>query len=1124
MLLKHIKSSSILFRVCFLLLLPVCGYGHVQAQVIPFINYTMKDGLVQSQVSDICQDKQGYIWFATAGGVSRFDGRDFKNYTVSEGLPVNTVTTLLVDEKSRIWMATSGGGLAMYDGKIFQVYTTKEGLASNSLDNRDRSSLLLEDSKGNIWCRTEEGVSVVSEDSITTYNTSNGLVNNSITCFIEDKDGRVICGTENMVSVIDDGKIQNFTIDEGNEDFGWVLDIIKDSTGEIWIIGRDQMIRFSNGEFTFLSSLPAKDYIVAGFDLQDRIWLATLSDGLFLLEGENTRQVAKLDDQVLKILEDSRNNIWLLTPNNGIYKYKDNMFYHYDKTSGLVADQTVCVFEDTEGNIWIGTNNGISMYGKVIFETFLPEEHVISISSDKTGNVWGGLQNKGLVRLKGQELSFFESNDKDNRPGTNNILCIEPIENQLLLGARSEGMGHFINNKIKFDIPPRLSLIDIYSIIAISENEYWVATSTKGLGHIVGEEVTYYATDTLGLADDFVKFLERDSKGRIWCGTALGLSVFDGEKFTTYTTAHGLPNNSCTDIAIDKYGSIWLGTEDGLCKITETADDQFSFRTFTTRDGLTDNSITVVHSDNSETLWVAYNGGLNAMDLKTNHIRNYGLHDGFSSIDCYYGAAATDIFDNVWFGTIAGLVKYSPREDRKRDTPPRTYITGISLTDGTDIWQFADTISSSGLPENLSLPYNKNGVRIDWIGIHFTIPAKNKYRYILEGYEKNWHEGSSETFRDYQLSHGKRYTFKVVACNNDGVWNPEPVTYSFYVRPPWWATTVAYIIYAVILFVLIYLYVKWRERALIEKNRQLEEKVTERTIEIERQKQNILEINTALEAYQEELIIQRDMAAEQRDQIAEQRQEIMDSIHYAKRIQNAIMPSMGTLERILSDYFLFFRPRDVVSGDFYWAAKHGNKSVVVAADCTGHGVPGALMSMLGISILNEIVLKQEVDKASEILDELRVNLKLLLSQTGAIGEQKDGMDVALCIIDYDTMTLQYAGAYNSLYLVRRGELIEYKADKMPVGIHIGAETHFSNHMIPLEDQDMLYIFSDGYVDQFGGANDSKFKTKPFKQLLVNLSALRTDLQKDKLSSIHDEWKGENAQVDDILVIGIRVNA
>jgi len=262
--------------------------------------------------------------------------------------------------------------------------------------------------------------------------------------------------------------------------------------------------------------------------------------------------------------------------------------------------------------------------------------------------------------------------------------------------------------------------------------------------------------------------------------------------------------------------------------------------------------------------------------------------------------------------------------------------------------------------------------------------------------------------------------------------------------------------------------------------------------------------------------------AQQRDQIDGQRMEIMSSIRYAQRIQYAILPDTTLSEEILSDHFIFFLPRDIVSGDYYWATRRGNKSVVVAADCTGHGVPGAFLSILGISFLNEIVLKLGIETASEILDEMRNHMISIMSKADV---QREGMDMSLCIIDYEAMELQYAGAYNSLYLIRKGQLIEYKADKMPVGVHIfdEDETHFTNNIIPLQHDDMLYIFSDGFSDQFGGEKNIKFKTKCFKKLLTNISALPVEQQRNILIETHENWKGDGFQVDDILVVGVRIS-
>ncbi|PKP11655.1 MAG: hypothetical protein CVU09_02145 [Bacteroidetes bacterium HGW-Bacteroidetes-4] len=261
---------------------------------------------------------------------------------------------------------------------------------------------------------------------------------------------------------------------------------------------------------------------------------------------------------------------------------------------------------------------------------------------------------------------------------------------------------------------------------------------------------------------------------------------------------------------------------------------------------------------------------------------------------------------------------------------------------------------------------------------------------------------------------------------------------------------------------------------------------------------------------------------EQKTEIEKQKEEITDSIKYAKRIQTAILPAPEFATEILREHFILFRPRDIVSGDYYWMNKVGNKVIVAAADCTGHGVPGAFMSMLGVSFLNEIVNKNNTVQPHLILNDLRSQVKRTLGQTGKEGEAKDGMDIALCVIDFEANKLQYAGAYNPLLLFRNGELIEVKADKMPIGIYIREKESFTNNEIELQPGDTFYIFSDGYADQFGGPTGGKFKSKPFKELLLSIQDKSMEEQREILNTTIDQWRGEIDQIDDIIVMGVRV--
>ena len=287
---------------------------------------------------------------------------------------------------------------------------------------------------------------------------------------------------------------------------------------------------------------------------------------------------------------------------------------------------------------------------------------------------------------------------------------------------------------------------------------------------------------------------------------------------------------------------------------------------------------------------------------------------------------------------------------------------------------------------------------------------------------------------------------------------------------------------------------------------------------------------------------QRDYANQQHEEIKKQKQQITDSIVYASRIQTAVLPQKSYIENILENYFILFKPRDIVSGDFYFFQQKGDLIYIVAADSTGHGVPGAFMSMLGITFLNAIINKEEsankipfvggfVDRiqeirtkepnAASILDALRSMVKNALGQTGAQDEAKDGMDLALCILNTKTLEMQYSGAHNPLYLFRDNSLIEYKGDRMPIGIHI-KEKPFTDHTIQLKKGDAFYLFSDGFVDQFGGKSNSKYKAKRFKQFLAEIQENTMSEQKERLLNEFKTWKGTYEQVDDVIVIGVKI--
>ena len=279
------------------------------------------------------------------------------------------------------------------------------------------------------------------------------------------------------------------------------------------------------------------------------------------------------------------------------------------------------------------------------------------------------------------------------------------------------------------------------------------------------------------------------------------------------------------------------------------------------------------------------------------------------------------------------------------------------------------------------------------------------------------------------------------------------------------------------------------------------------------------EKNRTISAQKDEIEKQRDIAATQRDQIAYQKKHITDSIVYAKRIQTALLPSLELFSDDL-EHFVLYKPLDIVSGDFYWVTRRDNLQIIIAADCTGHGVPGAFMSMLGVTMLNELVLAKNVVMPDQILNSLRREIMVALKQSEEDDQVKDGMDMAVCTIDFSTSTLWYAGANNPLYLIRGKELIHYRPDKMPVAIHYRMND-FALQKIELQKGDCFYIFSDGYADQFGGPDQRKFMSSQLKEVLVKISDLPMIQQGEKLNELFAKWQGDNPQVDDVILIGIR---
>jgi len=359
------------------------------------------------------------------------------------------------------------------------------------------------------------------------------------------------------------------------------------------------------------------------------------------------------------------------------------------------------------------------------------------------------------------------------------------------------------------------------------------------------------------------------------------------------------------------------------------------------------------------------------------------------------------------------------------------------------------------------------------------------YQYIVDGMMSDWTKWSSKSTINLLLPHGT-YNLRVRAKD---IWGnvSDPRQLTFTIKTPFIQTTFFLVILILVVVMIVILIVRFRERHLQHEKHILEEKVKERTAEIEAQKQ-----------------------------------EITSSIEYAGRIQLAMLPMHEIFRNAFSDHFIFFKPRDIVSGDFYWIGEDSNHIYFTVADCTGHGVPGAFMSTLGISTLNEIITNKSDLHANTVLNLLRSKIKTSLHQTGKEGEAADGMDIAFCILHKNRKSLEYSGAYNPLFIFQGGEMKEYKADRMPIGIYVGEKESFTNFQINVNKGDIIYLFSDGFSDQFGGPDGSKYKKATLKKLLSANAGLPFEEQGKLLEEEFEKWRGKGEQIDDITILGIKI--
>lgn len=451
----------------------------------------------------------------------------------------------------------------------------------------------------------------------------------------------------------------------------------------------------------------------------------------------------------------------------------------------------------------------------------------------------------------------------------------------------------------------------------------------------------------------------------------------------------------------------------------------------------------------------------------------------------------------VWLMTLDKMI----RIDLNRETNDKNQYHALlsRVTIGNDSVIFYGSDNRIGKLDG-SLPYKYNSISFSYAAPFFDHEMQIRYSYKLEGYDTAWSKWNYASVKDYTNLPEGNYTFMVKAQN---VFEKESTiaTWSFTIRPPWYRTIWAYSLYSLVFVGTLWGFVRFSARRLRKQKEKLELLVVQRTAEVVEQKHQL---------------------EKQKVDLQEAYTGIQDSIQYSQRIQNAILPTSEEIKRLVPESFVLFFPRDIVSGDFYWFAEKNNLKFIACVDCTGHGVPGALMSMIGNTLLNQIIIEKNITAPDEILNHLHTGVRHALKQDVG-GDTRDGMDLSLIVIDENKSQLVYSGANRNLWIIRGGKLIETKANKFPIaGRQQEDERRFTAHPIALQKDDVIYMTTDGYADQFGGEKGKKFMVKQLTRLILEVHQKPMTEQRQILEQRFLAWKQNHEQVDDVLIIGIRV--
>lgn len=1086
------------------------------AQFARFKHLTVEDGLTQNSITCLAQDKTGFIWIGTYNGLNKYDGYQITTFKASaddsSGIYHSAIRCLYPDDENNLWAGTIGGGMFrinLVSGKItnFKVDSLKANSISNNFVNAIREFL-----PGKLYISTNDGLNIF--DKKTELFT------------VIHKTGK------NSIPFLSDN----------------IRQMTKDTRGHIWFTHLNAGITEynpENGACNYYSKNAGDKQINSNSvktiyaDSKGRIWISCWNMGSAIVDTK-TGKIFSSNDTLHKykdlskvalisqFYEDNKGNIWMATAEHGIACMdavsNKIIFYENDKGDGeTINDNTVfAIFQDRSGLIWAGTwKGGVNIMNPrtLLFGYYKHQSHssntlgdnnVTAIARKSDHEVFiGHSAAVDLFDYKDKHFKPFPINVNDNqslRANSSVLFIYSDSKDSSLWFSTSGGYPYRYypktgkyRNYIATADTSSFGYHTTFTILRDNSSQLWIASSAEGLYlyNDAKDNFKVYKSQVSNahtISGNSINTFIQDRDGNLLIGTNKGLCLFNtgtkiAERFIKDDAGINLFGEEAVyALHLDKKNNLWVGTTGGLYWFDTKTKTQ---KKLSKLNEAFSNMIYGIVEDQEGNLWITTDNGILMLNDAQKIFRHYNTADGLQGREFALNSCFRSDDGILFFGGSNGLNVFDPKKLETNNSAPQIAFTGFSVLNKN----YPLPVNINYIKE-INLTYHDYFFSFEFSALDYTNIAENRYEYKLEGFNDTWvNNGNSHSVTFTNLNPGN-YTLKVRACNNDGVWCKIPAEVKISISPPFWKTTWFYAICGMLGILCFYLYIQWREKRLVKEKILLENEVEKRTIELKEEK---LKLEVA-------------------------HKEIKDSINYAKRIQEAILPLKENIDNYLQEYFILYKPKDIVAGDFYWfyALPEEEAVLIAAVDCTGHGVPGAFMSMIGNEQLSKIINERNITQPDLILNELHKGIRAALKQDHLSGETRDGMDIVLCKLFLGKSYLEYAGAMRPLWLIRNHELTEIKANKQPIGgMEADYRKPFTNNRLEIKKNDCIYLFTDGFADQFGGERGKKFMLRNFEKMLIEIDSLSMTEKQTEMNKQIEKWKGNHEQVDDILVIGIK---